>query len=85
MKRKSEWETFFNGHAPKYMNEVFTKNTAEEVDFVIDELRLKPGAAILDVGCGTGRHAARALGLARKGYSVTGIDLSSAMRALKIF
>lgn len=82
MKRKSEWETFFNGHAPKYMNEVFTKNTAEEVDFVIDELRLKPGAAILDVGCGTGRHA---VALARKGYSVTGIDLSSAMRALKIF
>jgi response regulator RpfG family c-di-GMP phosphodiesterase len=31
MKRKSEWETFFNGHAPKYMDEVFTKNTAEEV------------------------------------------------------
>lgn len=78
MKRKSEWETFFNGHAPKYMKEVFTKNTKEEVDFVINELGLKHGAAILDVGCGTGRHA---VGLARKGYRVTGIDLSSGMLA----
>jgi len=78
MKRKSEWETFFNWHAPKYMDDVYTKNTAEEVDFIIDQLGLKPGAVILDVGCGTGRHA---VGLAKKGYNVTGIDLSSGMLA----
>ena len=31
---------------------------------------------ILDVGCGTGRHA---IELAKRGYSVTGVDLSDSM------
>jgi SAM-dependent methyltransferase len=41
-------------------------------------LNLSPGASILDVGCGTGRHAVE---LARKGFAVTGIDFSSGMLA----
>jgi len=32
-----------------------------------------PGAAVLDAGCGTGRYS---LELARRGYAVTGIDVS---------
>lgn len=46
---------------------------------MIDLLNLSPGSSILDVGCGTGRHAVE---LARKGFSITGIDLSAGMLAL---
>ena len=72
------WEVFFDHHAPKYEAEVFTKNTAAEIDFLIAELGLPIGSAILDVGCGTGRHT---VGLAKRGYRMTGIDLSSGMLA----
>jgi len=72
------WEVFFDAHATKYNNEVFTKNTAAEIDFLVEELSLPPGSAILDVGCGTGRHT---VGLAERGYRMTGIDLSSGMLA----
>ena len=78
MTGKADWEKFFDGHAPVYMDNCFTKNTVNEVDFLVEELRLKPGATILDVGCGTGRHA---IELARRGYMVTGVDLSSGMLA----
>jgi len=75
---KSGWADFFNGHAPVYEENCFTKNTLAEVDFLVDELRLDPGMAMLDVGCGTGRHS---IELARRGYRVTGVDLSAAMLA----
>lgn len=78
MPEKSIWESFFDAHAPIYEENVFTKNTLREVDFLIEELRLPPGGSVLDVGCGTGRHAVE---LARRGYAVTGLDLSSEMLA----
>lgn len=49
------------------------RNTDKEVDFVIEHLKLKPGAHVLDVPCGTGRHSTA---LAKRGYRVTGIDIS---------
>jgi len=73
---RTEWADFFNGHAPVYEQNSFTKNTLAEVDFLVNALRLTPGMAILDVGCGTGRHA---IELARRGYRVTGIDVSTGM------
>jgi SAM-dependent methyltransferase len=76
---KNEWEQFFNGHAPVYMNNEFTRNTIKEVDFVLEELKLAPGCSILDVGCGTGRHTVE---LARRGYKVTGVDISAGMLAV---
>ena len=73
---RNEWETFFDQHAPNYMDNTFTKNTREEVDFIVEELNLPPGSHILDVGCGTGRHS---IELARRGYRMTGVDISTGM------
>jgi SAM-dependent methyltransferase len=50
-----------------------TKGTVQEVDHVVDALGLVPGDRVLDVGCGTGRHA---IELARRGIEVHGIDIS---------
>ena len=50
--------------------------TRYEVDFLIEQLGLTTGMRILDMGCGTGRHA---LELARRGFRVTGVDLSDGM------
>jgi len=47
-----------------------------EVDFVIDKLELAPGARVLDLCCGMGRHL---IDLARRGCEVVGVDLSAHM------
>lgn len=73
---QTDWADFFDDHAPKYDENCFTKNTIREVDFLVEELGLPPSATILDVGCGTGRHAVE---LARRGFAVTGLDLSAGM------
>lgn len=78
MTSDSPWAAFFNDHAPRYEENVFTRNTAVEVEFLVEELGLSGGSTILDIGCGTGRHA---IGLARRGCDVTGVDLSSGMLA----
>jgi SAM-dependent methyltransferase len=70
------WREFFDSFAPQYMNEVFTTDSVREAAFLVELLELPDGASILDIGCGTGRHAVE---LARAGYAVTGIDLSSGM------
>jgi len=72
----NSWERFFDRHASVYDGNVFTQNTSAEVDFLVEELGVSPGDSILDVGCGTGRHAVE---LARRGFRVTGLDLSAGM------
>jgi len=71
-------EPWFNDLArflgPAYLRNAFTKGTEQEVEFLVDALRLDPGARVLDVGCGPGRHA---LALARRGISCVGVDASS--------
>src|SRR5207302_1197576 len=57
----------------------FTKGTDQEVDFLVACLGLAPGARVLDVGCGPGRHA-HALG--RRGFEVVGVDISERFVAL---
>jgi SAM-dependent methyltransferase len=76
MEEKKIWEKFFDAHAPIYNDNIFTKNTLKEVDFLEDVLSLKPKDKILDIGCGTGRHSTE---LAKRGYNLTGIDISAGM------
>jgi len=72
----SEWQQFFDSHAAVYLENGFTRDTKREVDFVLEVLALEPGSSIIDVGCGVGRHT---LEIARRGYAVTGADLSPGM------
>lgn len=76
MSSANQWETFYDRHAPHYDRGAFTHHTASEVEFLLDVLALPAGARILDVGCGTGRHAVE---LASRGYRVVGLDISSGM------
>ncbi|MFI6532534.1 SAM-dependent methyltransferase [Nonomuraea sp. NPDC050547] len=48
--------------------------TGDEVAFVVRAAGLRPGSRVLDVPCGSGRHA---LELARRGCRVTGLDVSA--------
>jgi 2-polyprenyl-3-methyl-5-hydroxy-6-metoxy-1,4-benzoquinol methylase len=73
MSNKQWYETLFENYGEKYDKESFTQGTLGECDFIERELKGGKDLKILDVGCGTGRHA---LELTRRGYQVTGIDLS---------
>jgi SAM-dependent methyltransferase len=68
------YEELFTNYARTYDKESFTAGTLGEVDFLEKEFGYNKAKSILDIGCGTGRHA---IELARRGYSVTGIDLSA--------
>lgn len=71
----SWWETYF-GEAYLRLFEVTGEadRTAQEVAGTLEFLALRPGAHILDVACGQGRHA---VPLARLGFQLAGLDLSS--------
>ncbi len=70
----TQWyEALFANYGKTYDRECFTQGTAGEVDFVERELGGDRGRRILDLGCGTGRHA---IELTQRGYRVTGFDLS---------
>jgi 2-polyprenyl-3-methyl-5-hydroxy-6-metoxy-1,4-benzoquinol methylase len=71
--RKKWYELLFENYARKYDEESFTQGTMGECDFIEKELDFNKSLKILDVGCGTGRHS---IELTRRGYNVTGIDLS---------
>src|SRR4051812_30468973 len=74
MATKSAWENLFSG----FILDALTKtrsndDSSKEADFIEQILQLKPGASVLDVPCGGGRHA---MALASRGYNVTGIDIA---------
>ena len=71
--QKQWYELLFENYGQKYDNEVFTQGTMGECDFIEKEIGFDKSLKILDVGCGTGRHA---IELTKRGYNVTGIDLS---------
>lgn len=72
------YQTLFANYARQYDQEVYTQGTLGEVEFLEQELEHDRTRAILDIGCGTGRHA---IELASRGYTVTGVDLSAAQLA----
>ncbi|MGH1492908.1 MAG: class I SAM-dependent methyltransferase [Acidimicrobiales bacterium] len=70
---------FFGPFSPYLNHPLLTvERTAAEVDQLLLILGLGPGATVLDVGCGFGRHS---LEFARRGLQPTGIDPSETMIA----
>jgi len=73
---KQWYELLFENYGIKYDKENFTRGTAGECDFIEKEIRHDRSVRIIDIGCGTGRHS---IELAKRGYNVTGIDLSESL------
>ncbi len=61
-----------------YKDRYSPEETRAEVDGVVNLLELAPGARVLDVSCGFGRHS---IALAKRGFQVTGLDLSPQLLA----
>ncbi len=73
------WEDLFDDDFIRTMDHTDAKVIRREADFIESCLGLEKGATILDLACGTGRHAVE---LASRGYGVVGYDLSLNMLAL---
>jgi len=74
METQPWFKDWFN--SPYYHQLYFNRDEKEAAAFIdklIDHLQPSPGATMLDVACGKGRHS---IHLAEKGFDVTGIDLS---------
>ena len=78
MNKKQWYETLFENYGEHYDQEIFTQGTTGECNFLEKEIGFDKTVKILDVGCGTGRHS---IELTKRGYSVTGIDLSEGQLA----
>ncbi len=71
------WEAYFNELYLRMHETILTpERTAQEVAGVMALLHLRPGARMLDLCCGHGRHT---VPLARAGYLMTGLDRSAYM------
>jgi SAM-dependent methyltransferase len=70
------WRTSFGPGYLALYDGYLAERTPVEIDQLEALLRLQPPARILDLPCGQGRHA---IELARRGYDVTGVDLSPYM------
>ena len=75
---KQWYEELFSNYAEQYEKQEFVRGTSGEADFIEEEISHNRSSRILDMGCGTGRHS---IELARRGCSVTGVDLSESMLA----
>jgi len=71
-----DYYDIFSQHGPRgpLTPEQQAEQAEAEVDFVVEALGLPDGARVLDLCCGHGRHAVE---LARRGYRVSGLDLSA--------
>ncbi|HBE89568.1 MAG TPA: hypothetical protein DDW67_10565 [Elusimicrobia bacterium] len=75
MKVPREWhKSFFTNSFYNPAGELAVAKAPSEAAFVLKKLRLKKGAALLDLCCGPGRHAVE---FARRGMKVTGLDFSA--------
>lgn len=76
---KRPWyETIFDERYPELFGPL-EQDPEEEVAQIVGLIPIPPGAAVADLGCGRGRHA---IPLSRRGYRVTGVDLSEKMLRL---
>ena len=74
------WQDFFSGPVLDFVyKSKDLETTLDETYFIEESLGLGPGSSILDVPCGAGRIS---IELARRGYAVTGIDLSTELLEL---
>jgi SAM-dependent methyltransferase len=75
MTPEHDWPvTFFDDDYLRIYRTSFTpEKTAAEVEFIASGLGLPAGAKVLDLACGLGRHA---IGMAQRGYRVTGVDFN---------
>ncbi|MHC4477894.1 MAG: class I SAM-dependent methyltransferase, partial [Planctomycetota bacterium] len=72
--QKQWYELLFENYSKQYDKECFTQGTVGECDFIEKEVAHNKRIRILDIGCGTGRHA---IELTKRGYTnVVGVDLS---------
>ncbi|HTO91321.1 MAG TPA: methyltransferase domain-containing protein [Candidatus Sulfotelmatobacter sp.] len=71
----ADWPvTFFDEEYLRIYQPLLTaERTRDEADFIVEALKLPPAARVLDLACGHGRHAVE---LSRRGFRVTGVDLS---------
>jgi SAM-dependent methyltransferase len=67
------WRTWFGPGYLALYDDYLAERTPVEIDRLEALLALRPPLRILDLPCGQGRHA---IELARRGYDVTGVDLS---------
>ena len=67
------WRTWFGPSYLALYDRELAQRTPNEIDQLELLLKLRPPLQILDLACGQGRHA---IELARRGYGVTGLDLS---------
>lgn len=72
------WEELFNDDFLRASEKLTERQIGREVDFIEDSLGVMKGAMLLDLACGTGRHAVE---LTLRGYQVVGFDLSLSMLA----
>jgi SAM-dependent methyltransferase len=71
---KPAWyEAFGDALGEGYLKYPWVQSTVPDCDYLEHVLDVRPGARLLDVGCGVGRHVVE---LARRGYRMTGIDIS---------
>lgn len=66
-----ENDAFWEAMAPALFTQEKWEETEEEIDAVLSLFNLAPGARVLDLCCGPGRHA---IELARRGFEVTAVD-----------
>jgi len=71
--KRPDW--YKHGWSLDIKNSSWTEDTENQVDFIVKALGLKGGERILDLACGYGRHA---LALARRGFQLTGVDITPA-------
>jgi SAM-dependent methyltransferase len=75
MKARPDWHrSFFRNSFYNPASAAAAAHAPAEAAFVLRQLELKKGAALLDLCCGPGRHAVKFAG---KGLAVTGFDFSA--------